>query len=47
METRRKVKTIEVDYKCPNCDTGFLRPTGQVLTSFPAQYRHCCKAHII
>jgi len=42
MEEREKVKTIKVDYKCPKCDVGYLRPSGTVLTSYPPQYPHKC-----
>jgi hypothetical protein len=42
MEVRKKVDTIKVDFKCPKCNTGFLRPTGRVLTSYPPQYPHRC-----
>ena len=42
MEVRKKVDTIKVDYRCPKCGKGFLRPTGQVLYSNPLQYPHRC-----
>jgi hypothetical protein len=42
MEIRRKVDTVKVDFKCPKCLKGFLRPTGTVLTSYPPQYPHRC-----
>jgi len=42
METRQEVKTIQVDYKCPKCNTGYLRPTGIVLCTYPPQYPHKC-----
>lgn len=44
MEERQEVKTYRIRYKCPNCETGYLIPTGRVLTSYPAQYPHKCDA---
>lgn len=41
-EETKEVKTFTVDYKCPVCDDGYLRPTGTVLTSYPPQYPHMC-----
>ena len=42
MEERQKVKTIQVDYKCPRCPTGYLRPTGIVCDNNPPTYPHKC-----
>lgn len=42
METTKEVKTIQVDYDCPKCEVGKLRPTGQKLLSYPLQYPHKC-----
>lgn len=42
METRKEVRTIQVDYRCPKCNRGFLRPTGNVLTVYPPRYPHKC-----
>jgi hypothetical protein len=42
MEVKNEVKTVRVDYLCPKCEKGFLRPTGQVLSSNPPQYPHKC-----
>ena len=42
MEERKEVKPVTVDYKCPNCETGYLRHSGMVLTSNPPQYPHHC-----
>jgi hypothetical protein len=42
MEVRKRVHTVKVDYRCPKCGNGFLRPTGRVLTSYPPQYPHKC-----
>ena len=42
-ETKREVKTYEVDMVCPKCDIGLMRPMGNiVLTSYPIQYPHQC-----
>jgi hypothetical protein len=42
MESKKLVNTYIVDYECPECGEGVLKPTGEVLTSFPAQYPHKC-----
>ena len=42
METKKDLRTIEVDYECPNCEVGKLRPTGKKLLSNPPQYPHKC-----
>jgi hypothetical protein len=42
MEVRIPVATVQVDYKCPKCERGFLRPTGNALMTFPPQYPHFC-----
>lgn len=42
MEETIKVQTVQVDFKCPKCETGYLRPTGTVLTSYPPQIPHLC-----
>lgn len=42
MESRTEVKVVEIDYNCPQCTVGKMRPTGIVLTSYPAQYPHKC-----
>lgn len=42
MEETKQVHTFEVDFKCPNCDAGYLRPTGTVLCSYPPIYPHKC-----
>lgn len=41
-ETRIEVRTIRVDYLCPNCGLDYLRPTGEFFTSLPPQYTHRC-----
>ncbi len=42
MEEIKEVKTVKVDYKCPKCEQGYLRPTGQCYTTNPPQYPHIC-----
>ena len=42
MEIRKEVKEYEVDMTCDKCKKGVMRPTGIVLTSYPAQYEHVC-----
>jgi len=42
MEERQEVKTIQVDYKCPRCPTGYLRPTGIMCNNHPPIYPHKC-----
>lgn len=42
MEEKYEVKMVKVDFKCPRCNKGYLRPTGTVLTSYPPQYPHMC-----
>ena len=36
------IQFIKRDYKCPICNSGYLRPTGLVLLSMPRQYEHKC-----
>jgi hypothetical protein len=31
-----------VDCRCTLCNTGYLRPTGKVFYTLPAQYEHVC-----
>ena len=42
MEVRKEAKTIHVDYECPKCKKGYLRPMGNVLTTNPLIYPHKC-----
>lgn len=42
MEKLTDVKLIEVDYECPECKIGKLRPTGTCFASNPPQYPHFC-----
>lgn len=41
-ETRQPVQPVEVDYTCDQCGEGKMRPTGEVLTSYPPKHPHCC-----
>ena len=41
-EIRSEVKEVLIDYLCPKCNIGHLRPTGTVLTSCPPQFPHKC-----
>ena len=45
METKEKVETVKVDYKCPKCESGYLRPTGTCLPMNPPLYPHQCNAN--
>lgn len=42
MEKYTEVKTYQIDYKCPECNDGYLRPSGFVYMSHPVQYPHIC-----
>jgi hypothetical protein len=41
-EIKRDVKQVYVDYECPKCRIGHLRPTGTLLTTDPPQVPHKC-----
>jgi hypothetical protein len=41
-ETRKLVKTVQVDMACGKCGNGVMRPTGRVLMSSPPWYVHEC-----
>lgn len=41
-ELHHKVETIAVDFQCPVCLTGRLRPIGNVHYTSPLQYPHKC-----
>ena len=41
-EIDTEVKTTKVDYRCEECDIGYMIPTGVMLTSSPPQYPHEC-----
>lgn len=43
MEVKREVKTTQVDYICPNCETGELISTEEsLLSTIPPRYPHKC-----
>lgn len=42
METKTIVHPVMIDYKCPKCDIGYLRPTGTVFACDPPHYPHSC-----
>lgn len=42
MEVKQEIKEYLVDYECPECKNGYLRSTGEVLTSMPPQMPHKC-----
>jgi hypothetical protein len=42
MEEKNEIKIFQVDFKCPKCKTGYLRPSNRVLTTNPPQYPHEC-----
>lgn len=37
-----KTNTRHIDYRCPNCQNGWMRPTGTVLVSDPPKFPHKC-----
>lgn len=41
-EDKRMVHVYKIDYICDECGEGYMRSTGQVLLSKPAQYPHQC-----
>lgn len=42
MEVVKEVKTVLVDYSCPNCEIGFMRPGGICFPVNPPIYQHVC-----
>ena len=44
METKKELKTFQVDYQCGKCKKGFMRAEFMSCTvaSLPAQYPHAC-----
>lgn len=42
MEEKKEARTFIIDYKCPKCEDGYLRPTGLCFTSNPPQFPHKC-----
>lgn len=41
-EEIEKVEAVKVDFKCPKCETGYLRPNGIAYATNPMQYPHIC-----
>lgn len=37
-----EVRVVQRDMRCDQCRTGYMRPTGMMLTSHPPQYPHRC-----
>ena len=43
MDTKvMRLHLVKVDYECPQCEDGHMRPTGICLMSFPPKYVHKC-----
>lgn len=42
MEEIIEVKTVKIDYKCPKCGKGYLRPTGVCYSTNPPMFPHKC-----
>ena len=42
MEEKTIVKTFQVDFACPKCINGYLRPTGKTFLTAPLKYEHIC-----
>ncbi len=42
MEIENEVISVQVDFKCPECETGYLRPTGKCHPMNPPLYPHQC-----
>ena len=41
-ETTTPLICVRREYRCDECGTGKMLPTGYTLTSFPPQYPHSC-----
>lgn len=44
MEVEKEVRVLKIDFECPKCEAGFLRPTGAALMSNPPIYPHKCNS---
>jgi hypothetical protein len=42
MEQIKEVKPVQVDYKCPKCEQGYLRPTEICHSTHPPLFPHKC-----
>lgn len=47
MEEKTPLKSFRVDYKCPKCNIGYMRPTNRhrMKKITPGQYEHECNNH--
>ena len=41
-EEKKEVTSFKVDFKCPVCNEGYLRPTGACLPVNPPLFPHMC-----
>jgi len=41
MEKRQEVITVQVDYECPSCKSGLMRPNGQVFDKYGHECEFC------
>jgi hypothetical protein len=39
---RTEVRVFQIDYKCPKCGIGYLRPTGIICSANPPMHPHKC-----
>lgn len=42
MEEKNEIKIFQVDYKCPKCAKGYLRPTNEAMDGNSPQHPHEC-----
>ena len=43
METKTEIKSFIMDFTCPKCNKGKMRPKGNViLSTYPLTYPHKC-----
>ena len=42
MEEEKEVKVVMVDYKCPKCENGYMRPNGRTYPMYPPLHQHQC-----
>jgi ssDNA-binding Zn-finger/Zn-ribbon topoisomerase 1 len=42
MEIEQEVKPVRIDFQCPRCKQGFMRPTNSSFLSNPPIYPHKC-----
>ena len=41
-QVSKKTNTMKVDFKCPKCEKGHLRPNGTSVMTYPPQHPHNC-----